>query len=181
MKEIEIKAYLKDKEAILEKLAELGCVLSDPITQSDTVFVQKVGPLDIYLSNGLFPRIRRTGDGRTIFTVKKPVSLDALTKLEAEMEVSDANALKNALEMMGYQESNTVKKIRRKGHIGEFEICIDEVESLGTFIEVERMSEMDVERIRTEIETFLRSLGVPQEDETVKGYDILMIEKMYAK
>lgn len=179
MKEIEIKAYLKDKEFVLEKLQKLGCFLSEPITQTDTVFVQKTGPLDIYLSNDVFPRIRITGSGKNIFTVKKPISREILTKLEAEVEVSDSTKLSDALEMLGYNASNTVKKTRRKGNVGEFEICIDEVEGLGVFIEIERMSEGDHVSVREEIESFMRDLRIPVEDEVSKGYDILMIEKMY--
>ena len=80
MKEIEVKARLKDKNHVLEKLTSLGCVLSEPIRQIDTVYAKIVGTLEEFLTNDHFLRIREKSDGRFIFTVKKPLSKVFLTK-----------------------------------------------------------------------------------------------------
>ncbi len=79
---------------------------------------------------------------------------------------------------MGYQIANKVTKSRRTANYGDFEICIDDVERLGHFIEVEKMSDGDVDLVRKELNDFLVSIGVPTEDETHKGYDIMAIELM---
>jgi adenylate cyclase class 2 len=78
---------------------------------------------------------------------------------------------------MGYKMANRVVKNRRKGMVGEYEICLDEVEDLGTFIEVEKMAEEDIEQVRKELLDFTISLGVSLEDEVKRGYDILILEK----
>lgn len=176
MKEIEIKVRLTNKEAVLEKIQSAGCILSEPVRQIDTVYVKIVGGVEEYLKNDHFLRIREKSDGRFIFTVKKPLSLEVLTKLEHETEVKNASELEQALFLMGYQLSNRVIKNRRTGRIGDFEICIDQVENLGDFIEVEKMSDGDAHIIRKELNDFILSLGALPENEVRKGYDIMAIE-----
>lgn len=177
MKEIEVKARIRNADQILEKLTALGCVLSEPIRQIDTVYAKVVGTFDEYMKNDHFIRIREKSDGKFIFTVKKPLSKEVLTKAEHETEVKDAQELEQAIFLMGYQTANRVIKTRRTTHCGELEICIDDVEGLGAFIEVEKMSDADMGIVRKELNVFLASLGISAEDQVHKGYDILMIEK----
>jgi adenylate cyclase, class 2 len=176
MKEIEVKARLKNKEEVLLKLKTMGCVFSESIRQVDTVYVKIIGNVEQYLQNDHFVRIREKSDGRFIFTVKKPLSKVVLTKAEHETEIKDAKELEQALFLMGYQISNRVIKIRQTAKCGEFEICLDEVEKLGSFIEVEKMSDGDADAVRNELNQFLASLNIPMEDEVHKGYDIMAIE-----
>lgn len=176
MKEIEVKAHLKNKDQVLTKLKSLGCALSEPIRQVDTVYTKLVGTMEEYRKNEHFIRIREKSDGKFIFTVKKPVTWEALTKIEHETEIKDAKALEQALFLMGYQVACKVTKVRRTAHYGEYEICIDEVEKLGSFIEIEKMSAEDVTLVRKELKELLFSLGVSPDDETNKGYDIMAIE-----
>ncbi|MCC2630687.1 MAG: putative Adenylyl cyclase CyaB [Candidatus Paceibacter sp.] len=175
-KEIEVKAHLKNTDNVLESIRSLGCTLSEPIRQIDTVYTKIVGNVENYLKNDHFVRIREKSDGRFIFTVKKPLSKVVLTKAEHETEVKNAVELEQALFLMGYQIANKVIKSRRTAQFKEFEICIDNVEKLGHFIEVEKMSDGDVDTVRKELNEFLSSLGVSAEDETHKGYDIMAIE-----
>lgn len=176
MKEIEVKAHLRNKEQVLEKLTSLGCVLGEQVRQIDTVYTKIIGNLEEYLTNDHFVRIREKSDGRFIFTVKKPLSKVVLTKAEHETEIKDAKEFEQALFLMGYQLSNKVIKVRQTTKYKGFEICIDEVEKLGLFIEVEKMSDGDVDVARKELNEFLVSLGVPSQDEVHKGYDIMVIE-----
>ncbi|MEK7095043.1 MAG: CYTH domain-containing protein, partial [Patescibacteria group bacterium] len=112
-----------------------------------------------------------------IFTVKQPHPKVALTKTEYETEVKDAGALERALFLMGYQIANKVTKLRRTTYFGRFEICIDEVEKIGAFIEIEKMSDEDPILVRKELQKFLLSLGVSTDDEVHKGYDIMALER----
>lgn len=178
MKEIEVKAYLKNKAHVLEKLTDLGCMLSEPVRQIDTVYTRiPAKTVEEYLKNDHFVRIREKSDGRFVFTVKKPLSRDVLTKAEHETEIKNAKELEQALFLMGYQIANKVIKVRHTAHIKDFEICIDEVEGMGSFIEVEKMSDDDADIVRKDLSVFLSSLGIPLHDEVKKGYDILAIEK----
>ena len=176
MKEIEVKALLKNKEEIIEKIKALGCTLSESIRQVDTVYTKIIGNVEEYLKNDHFVRIREKSDGRFLFTVKKPLSKAVLTKAEHETEIQNAKELEQALFLMGYQVASKVIKSRQTTNYGEFEICIDEVEKLGLFIEIEKMSDQDAISVRKELNQFLTSLGISSTDEVHKGYDIMEIE-----
>lgn len=177
MNEIEVKAYLRDEGKLLEKLKALGCVLSEPIRQIDTVYTRLVGTLEEYFKNDHFVRIRESSDGKFILTVKKPLSIEVLTKAEHETEIKNPEELEKALFLMGYQIANKVIKLRRKTNFGGFEICIDDVEKLGLFVEVEKISDEDVDVVRKELNDFISSLGISLNDEVHKGYDIIAIEQ----
>lgn len=177
MKEIEVKARLKNEKQVLKKLKSLGCVLSKPVRHVDTVYARIVGTLEEYFKNDHFIRIREKDDGTILVTVKKPLSRKVLTKAERETEVKDGKELEQALFLMGYQIANKVVKKRRSAHFEGYEICIDDVEGLGAFIEVEKMSDGDDGLVRKDLNKFLISLGVSPEDEVHKGYDIMAIEK----
>ncbi|MDP3762811.1 MAG: CYTH domain-containing protein, partial [bacterium] len=59
-----------------------------------------------------------------------------------------------------------------------YEICLDEVDRLGSFVEVETFSDDgDPEKIQEEIFKFLLSLGVKPEDRVREGYDTLVYLK----
>jgi adenylate cyclase class 2 len=178
-KEIEVKAYLKNPDEVVQKLTSIGSTLSETIKQIDTVYTKIVGNVEEYLKNDHFVRIRKKSDGRFIFTVKKPLSKKVLTKAEHETEIKNAEELEQALFLMGYQISNRVVKNRRTTHYKEFEICIDSVDELGSFIEIEKMSEDNADAVREELNDFLTSLGVSPADEVHKGYDIMAIENQY--
>ncbi len=180
MKEIEVKARVRDEKALLSMLKNLGCEFGPEIEQTDTVYVKNTGPLEVFLANDHFLRIRKTPNG-DIFTVKKPASKDSLIKHEYETSITNSEQMEQALFLMGYVHSNfSVKKKRKVCHYKEYEICLDVVEELGSFIEVEKVSDEDAEKIHSEIFEFLMSLGIHPEDQIKKGYDILMLEKTYA-
>jgi adenylate cyclase, class 2 len=177
MKEIEVKAYIKNKSKVLEKLNSLGLVFSEPIRQIDTVYTRiPAKTVEEYLKNDHFVRIREKSDGKYIFTVKRPLSKMVLDKLEYETEVKDVSELEHALLLMGYQIANKIIKTRSISQYKEIEICLDDVEGMGSFIELEKVTEEDSSVIRKELNEFLALLEIPLSEEVHKGYDILAIE-----
>lgn len=174
MKEIEVKAKVKNKEALIAELNKAGCKLDEQIHQIDTCYAKFVGLVAEYLKSDHFLRIRQINDGRYIFTVKQPMK-QALSKIEHETEIKDATQLEQALLLMGYKQANRVEKFRRTAHFKDYEICLDEVTDLGLFIEVEKFSDDDPDMVRDELYNFLISLGVSKEDEVNEGYDILIM------
>lgn len=177
MKEIEVRAHLRDKKLVLAKLESLGCVLSEPIRQVDTVYAKIVGNVKEYLTNDHFVRIREKSDGKFLFTVKKPSAKTLLSKTEHETEIKNVVELEKAVFLMGYKVANRLVKVRRTAHYGQNEICIDDVEGLGSFIEIEEMSDKDEDVVRKKLRDFLMSLGVSAKDEVDRGYDIMAIEQ----
>jgi predicted adenylyl cyclase CyaB len=61
------------------------------------------------------------------------------------------------------------------GSLGSDVICLDEVRDLGTFIELEKITEgEDPIKVQSELFAFLKSLGVREEDRVERGYDTLL-------
>ena len=134
-KEIEVKARASDLSAVASKLEVLGCSISKPVEQDDTIFVNFEGEYTDYKRPGInFLRIRRS-NGKALFTIKQPQS-NELDCIEHETEVSDPKELHAAILMIGYREVMRYVKTRRKANYGEYEICLDDVSGLGTFVEV---------------------------------------------
>lgn len=173
--EIEVKAKVKNFETIKNKLQEIGCILSEPINQDDYIYNRK--GLDIRKGYDGSPilRIREQGE-KIIFTLKKNRS-NELDCIEKEIEVSNKEILKDIFDLMDYESSVEVHKKRIKTNFNDYEICLDEVDGLGSYIEVEKMSEEDGEKIQNELFDFLQTMGVSKEDRVFNGYDTLIYLK----
>lgn len=185
MREVEVKAHIRDEKELLERLAEQGGVLSEPVTQEDTVYVKETGSIEIFLANHHFLRIRKTPE-KVLFTLKYHPSRtgngDSLAMpLEHEVVVNDKAELEEMLKLLGFVPALTINKTRRTIHVGEYEVCIDEVEGLGAFIEVERLLERDEETAQTieEMKVFLETLGITRQDIGAKRYDVQLLLKQY--
>lgn len=178
MKEIEVKAILKDKEKVMQVLLNKGCVFDKPVFQDSMEFSPIKSPtLEEYLKPNFFLRIRTTNN-KHVFSIKKPISGEHhFSKIEHETEITDRDELEKLLETMGYYPSLQIKKERIIGHLGEYEICLDEVEELGSFIEIEKMSNEEPSVVRKELQDLLFSIGVLPENEVHEGYDVLMFKK----
>ncbi len=174
-KEIEVKARVGDHAVLLVKLSTIGCELSEPIIQDDSIFVNFEGPFTDYKPGTNFLRLRKS-KGKTVFNLKQPQS-NELDCIEHETEVADPEQMRNILKYMGYHEAVQVHKKRQKAKYKEYEICVDEVEGLGSFIEVEKMSDEDGEKVQEELFDFLKSLGVDPKDRVLQGYDTLIYLK----
>ena len=93
--------------------------------------------------------------------------------IEREVEVNDAKQILDILGYLGYREVIKVNKIRRKCKFEDYEICLDEVENLGSFVEIEKISEEDAEKVQEELLQFLMKLGINKENRVLQGYDTL--------
>ena len=97
---------------------------------------------------------------------------------EFETEISDPDALEQAIFLMGYSVANGLDKTRQTAHFQNYEICLDNVAELGSFIEVEKFSDEDPDKVVAELFAFLQTLGVQKVDQVFKKYDTLIMEKM---
>lgn len=179
VKEIEVKARVANFKLLLEKLENLGCKISPPITQNDTVYLPNgITFKDIsFGSNALRIRIQ---DGTALLTLKQRQKVE-LSAIEAETEITDVSNTRRMIELLGYYEAIKINKKRRTTQYKEYSICLDEVETLGNFIEVELFSQDDGAKIQEELFSFLKSLGIKDRDRERKGYDTLMYEHQNGK
>ncbi len=146
--EIEAKARCPDPALVEAKLAELGATHVATLAQKDTYF--RAPHIDFAETDQAL-RIRRetrepAGSAPTVadlsvsatLTYKGP-KVDAKTKsrLEIETPVPNPGAVTTMLTAMGFEPLEAVVKTRRLWVLGELEVCMDHVEGLGDFVEVE--------------------------------------------
>ena len=93
------------------------------------------------------------------------------------IDCGQSNKGQDIINYLGYKQVIEVNKVRRKTKYKDFEICLDQVEGLGSFIEVEKMSDQDASVVQEELFEFLKQLGIREQDQVHKGYDTLLFEK----
>lgn len=177
MREIEIKARIGNLDSVLAAVAKQSSGVSEPVTQHDRVYgVPGVPGASKNTSPWL--RIRsetKAGATSHVFTLKKSVT-NQMDSIEHETEVTDDKELEKIIGHMNFIPYSDLTKTRRKAHIGDIEVCIDHIDLLGDFIELEKLSadEIDYDTVAKELWAILESLGVSQEQEVTDGYDVLM-------
>ena len=176
-KEIEVKARVADLTELTRKLEALGISLSEPIIQNDETFTdENYGDYDKFQPGKNVLRIREN-NGKFIFTLKQPQS-NELDCLEREIEITDPKEFREALLLMGYKPAVEIHKVRRKAKYKDYEICLDEVKGLGSFAEVEKITDDEnADEVQNELFEFLESFGVKREDRVTNGYDTLIYLK----
>jgi adenylate cyclase class 2 len=172
MREIEVKARLKDKKLFLQKASQKGIVFGPPVVQEDATYETKT-PYDDPSWN-IF-RLRKQGD-KTILTMKYKASTRSRDNHERETAVGDAEQAADMLERLGYSLGVRVRKQRQTAMYQGLELCLDEVDELGLFVEVEKLADeqSDVDTIQSQLWELLLGLGVDPKDRVHKGYDTLM-------
>ena len=175
MREVEVKAKIKDKESLVKKLEGLGCIFSPPTSQSDVIYTMRSGTVKDFTSNDVFLRLR-TSNGKILFTAKKRLT-NSLDRIEHEVEVSSNEEMEQVLILLGFAAAVKITKTRTVTHYNGDEVCIDDVGGLGSFIEVERLTDADdIGSTQEKLFEFLESLGISKDDRVTSSYDILMIE-----
>lgn len=173
MIEIEAKFKLYDNMTRNKLIAVLESHLVVPISvkhQIDTVFLlpeQVDAPI---LPGSKIMRIRdildpETGElQRSLITLK----IERQAKLvsdEYEFTVDDGDMARQMLTALGWQEVVTVDKVRLESKTEDYTICVDEVAGLGLFIELEVLTEDDIntDNIQQQMYSFLKNLKIDGE------------------
>jgi len=173
MHEVEVKFAVPGIEEVVSVLRARGVTLSAPTFQDDQAFAPvgwSFGDSKIGVS---FLRLR-TVDGRHWFTLKQP-GVNAQDCLEHETEVVDREQMHRAILRMGYQATVRVAKTRRTGRYGEIVLCLDVVDGVGAFLELERMVPDDASAtvVQEELAAVVASLGI-EAVRTAETYDSLV-------
>lgn len=180
MREIEVKARCESIQAVVARVTQQGIIVSDPVSQSDQVFGL---PGEAGSDENQLPWLRirtedRGGMKRTIFTLKRSVT-GQLDSIEHETEVQDRDETLNIIKELGFVPYMNITKTRQVARLGSIEICIDEVEGLGSFVEAEKMTALDAnyDEVIDELWGALENLGVSRSDQVFDGYDVLIKKK----
>ena len=172
MIEIEVKARA-DHERIRELLRDHGARAIGVEHHCDTYY--NAPHRDFSITDEAL-RIRIVNE-RAVLTYKGK-KLDAVSKTREEFETDvDGDTMRNILLSLGFIESGVVKKTRAVFEFEDLTICLDSVDGLGEFIEVETIveSESDVELYRARVFGFMEKLGIGQEDSIRVSYLEMLI------
>ena len=172
MREIEVKAKLEDKVRFLEAAKNLGIEFGDVLLQEDKTYETKLPNTDPEWN--IF-RLRKQ-ENKIILTMKHKASLRSRDNYEYETVVENEADTIKMLERLGYFFGIGINKQRRTAEYKGLELCLDEIEQLGCFVEVEKLTDgtADVDKVQAELWSLLSQLGIADKDQIHKGYDRLM-------
>lgn len=176
MIEVEIKIPVGDLEEVREGLQRKGFVHERSLIEKDTYFD---GGINGIRKSGEALRVRQiihcdTGEiiSEINFKGKKMDSV-SMSRPEYETTVGDGEIAGKIFEAAGFfPVKPMVVKKREMLVFGEMRACLDEVEGLGTFLELEIMAEDESSKAVAleKIERILKALGHGMEETTRVSY-----------
>jgi adenylate cyclase, class 2 len=178
--EVEQKHWLDDAAALTARLNGRGVTIGPALIQVDQYFAH---PARDFAATDEALRIRTAG-GKSYVTYKGP-KLDKTTKTRRELELplhdSDAGGTEftKLLNALGFQPVASVRKSRRAFHIfyrdREVEGALDDVEGVGTFVELELLAhEHNVDSARETIASLASELDLGKSER--RSYLELLLE-----
>jgi len=165
MIEVEVKAHAHDLVVVEDKLINLGSLKKNEEYQEDIYFN---APHRDFAQTDEALRIRKTRDtdGERIFMTYKGAKMDKVSKTRKEIEVNVGDPLKvaNIFENLGFRPVAIVKKNRVSYTFNELVITLDEVQGVGSFVEIEKEAEEgeDFQGALDEIFEFYKRIGIKE-------------------
>ena len=156
MMEAELKFHAPDLEGLERALVGMGASPVSEAVESDTYYRHPCRDLAAS-DEALRIRTWSAGDGveRNYITYKGPrvSSATGKSRIERECPIGDPREIEAILLALGFRQAGRVRKTRKTYSHQEIHICLDHVEGLGGFAELEIRVEEDelapaVERLR---------------------------------
>jgi adenylate cyclase class 2 len=176
--EVESKVKLEPSEvdALLKELAGLGVHLGDSEQQKDVYFKERGFRARVQGPGDYLIRLRYT-DTKTVLNMKHLTTQDGVWN-EVETLVQDGAVVEEIITEIGAELAVTVTKNRRMTRNAELEVIIDEIDELGTFLELSvEGDDLDVPAARQTINDFLKKLGIAPERVELRGYPTILLEE----
>lgn len=187
MIEVEVKLPVSGLEKVRRILTGEGFTRKHFLREEDHYFDLADGQIR---KRGEAIRIRKTtdllsGETESLVTFKgKKTDKVSMTRKELETGIQDADVMHGILEALDYQEvPPAVIKKRDELSRGEMNACLDEVEGLGSFLELEIVLDEsdDQEAALGKIREVLKKLGYDLTDTIRTSYLTLLQRKMEEK
>lgn len=184
MIEVEIKLPINNRKEIKEKLLSIGFVLESREKETDTYFDNLSGEIR---TRGQALRVREyvdliTGTAKAQINFKdRKIDQVSMTRTELETEIGQASTIHQILNSIGFHEvCPVVSKIRTTYRKASLSACLDQVENLGDFLELEILVYTDVqyENALHKIEEVLGMLGCSINDTTRTSYLSMLQNKI---
>ena len=170
--EIEAKLKVDSVQLVADKLAELGGEFIEEQRQRD-YYYDHAGESLLKADQALRVRLQLTGENEKVFlTHKGAKEKDQFKKRkEIELEVSDFESADKMFLRLGYHKALVVEKKRRLWRFGGCLVCLDEVEQLGDFVEIEGPDDAKIMEVQ-------KKLGLGELGHICEGYAVLLREKL---
>ena len=175
MIEVEIKVFVKNITKIEECLLNKNFIKGAHIKESDYYFDNEVHEIR---NNDQALRIRCSHDlvtdiQQNFVTFKGPKMDDiSMTRKEIEIKIDNADACIEIFSSLGYKNVYPVIKERQYYHKESMTACIDQVEKLGCFLELEIIVENESEKNNAlgQIISTIESFGYSKQEILRKSY-----------
>ncbi|MDD5433682.1 MAG: class IV adenylate cyclase [Candidatus Pacebacteria bacterium] len=182
MIEVEIRAKINHKSQVQDKLKQAGATLVKSINQADRIFGHEMflDEKKMIVEGGLSARIRQV-DGKAWLEFKE-ISRNKGAGIEIKADLDNIEEGLRFFEKLGFEEAFALNKQREVYSLNGFEICLDEVEKLGNFIEIEKsaLSQDEIEAAKQECLELLEKVS-PESEIINKKYGDLMQEILNKK
>ena len=159
---VEIKARVRDLAALRKRLVEVSASGPELLVQRDTFYTVLQGRL----------KLRQFGDGTAeLIYYERPDKAGPKTSKYTRAQLTDAESTRNVLGRV-LETKAIVAKQREVFLAGTTRIQLDEVDGLGTFVELEVVlteDETDSDGERT-ASVLMEQLGIRQEDLIERAY-----------
>ena len=101
------------------------------------------------------------------------------TRIEFNLSIDDIDSISAVLDHLGFVRVGTVQKTRTYYHLDSIELCIDEVENLGSFVELETvvLDETQIPSARDNLLAIASRFGLPTGTSIRKSYLEMLLEK----
>jgi adenylate cyclase class 2 len=184
MIEVEIKIRLTDEEfsVIPLKFNSMGFSFEQKMRETD-YYYDGIDRSFAATDEALRVRISENLNTDVIqaFLTYKGKKLDTISKTRTEHEVAidTPETMKSVLKCLGFQSSFIIEKIRTYYSYKNINICIDKVQKVGVFMELENVivNETEKESALNELLSLLETLGINKNRMERKSYLELYIQK----
>ena len=182
MIEVEVKAHITNFNDIKSKLKEIGAIKTDKEHQIDTYF-NNINLRDFEKTDEAL-RIRKTtinnSESKIILTYKG-AKIDTISKTRKEIEVNieDFEKMSSILENLGFKAVANVEKYRTTYKINDYILSLDQVQKVGSFVEIEK-TVLDGEKFEFELDEIFKlfkKLGIDSGFERKSYLELMGIYK----
>ena len=172
MREIELKFKVDNLDVLINKLKEEQCEISAVKMQNDTIYVQNLDDTESK-EGSVWLRVRKENEKVELNLKKQSKRLEEST--EIEFEVNSYEKVNEFLETLGYKKWVEVNKTRLFTKYDKYNLCIDDVERLGSFIEIEILvNDNDEKDYIEELLNAAKELDLKEEDIVKSHYDTMI-------
>ena len=173
--EVEVKFRVPNLEEIEYQLIEWGANLDEIVIQRDHYFNH---PSRDFAETDEAFRIREEGESTFLTYKGRKINKKSKTRKEIEIKISQTKEAAEMLELLGFKKVLVVSKQRRIYKLDDVAWCLDEVDSLGSFLELEKIvkNNKDIQRTLDNMFKLVAKIGLNPKENITTSYMELLLE-----